>query len=172
MIRQTNNQHYLFSSQDLRALFPNLSNNTYKAILHRAAKSGLLTHVCRGLYVYEPAIPKDGLFLFHTAAKIRASHFNYISLETALSDEGIISQIPMGWIMIKSSGRTSIIDCGKFGTIEFVHTKRKPKDLVNKLIYDNKCGMWRANALLALEDMKNSSRNLDLINWDIANELI
>ena len=31
--------------------------------------------------------------------------FNYISLETALSDEGVISQIPINRITIMSTGR-------------------------------------------------------------------
>ena len=78
----------------------------------------------------------DGLMLFHIAAHLRANELNYISLETALSDAGIISQIPMHWISIKSSGRSNIISCGEFGTIEFVHTNQKPYDIMNQLSYD------------------------------------
>jgi len=114
----------------------------------------------------------DGLMLFHIAAHLRANELNYISLETALSDAGIISQIPVNWISIMSSGRSNIISCGEFGTIEFVHTNQKPNDIMYQLSYDKNCGLWRANVSLALRDMKTTHRNCDLIDWDIANEFI
>jgi hypothetical protein len=67
------------------------------------------------------------MILYHSAAKLRAGEFNYLSLETVLSDAGAISQIPMNWITIISSGRSNIIDCGAFGKIEFIHTTTSPK---------------------------------------------
>lgn len=36
----------------------------------------------------------------------------------------IISQIPINRITLMSSGRSSIINCGTFGSIEFIHTKK------------------------------------------------
>jgi hypothetical protein len=162
----------LFSLHDLRALYPNLSNSTFKALISRAASAGHLDRLCRGIYLYRRAINYDGLMLFHIAAHLRANELNYISLETALSDAGIISQIPMNWISIMSSGRSNIISCGEFGTIEFVHTNQKPNDIMNQLSYDKNCGLWRANVPLALRDMKATHRNCDLIDWDIANEFI
>ena len=170
--QNANDKHYLFTLHDLRALCYELSDSAFKTLLSRAAHSGLLVRVCRGLYLYKKALPADGLLLFHAAALLRADEFNYISLETSLSDVGVISQIPMNWISIMSSGRSSIISCGDFGAIEFVHTNQKPADLINHLTYDHNCGMWRANVVLALRDMKATHRNCDLIDWDIANELI
>ncbi len=162
----------LFSLHDLRALYPNLSNSTFKALISRAASAGYLDRLCRGIYLYRRAMNYDGLMLFHIAAHLRANELNYISLETALSDAGIISQIPMNWISIMSSGRSNIISCGEFGTIEFVHTNQKPNNIMNQLSYDKNCGLWRANVPLALRDMKATHRNCDLIDWDIANEFI
>jgi hypothetical protein len=162
----------LFSLHDLRALYPNLSNSTFKALISRAASAGYLDRLCRGIYLYRRAMNYDGLMLFHIAAHLRANELNYISLETALSDAGIISQIPMNWISIMSSGRSNIISCGEFGTIEFVHTNQKPNDIMYQLSYDKNCGLWRANVSLALRDMKTTHRNCDLIDWDIANEFI
>lgn len=164
--------HYLFLLQDLRPLLPELSDAAFKTLLSRAVRAGLLARLCRGLYLYEKAMPMDALLLFHAAAILRANEFNYISLETALSDAGIISQIPINWISIMSSGRSNTISCGKFGTIEFVHTNQKPRDLLNQLKYDSQCGMWRADVPLALRDMNTTRRNCDLIDWDIANEFI
>lgn len=165
-------QHYLFSLQDFRALFPGLTKSAFKTLLSRAARSVLLERVCRGLYRYKARAPADGLLLFHAAALLRANEFNYISLETALSDAGVISQIPVNWITCMSSGRTSTISCGDFGSIEFIHTTQKPEKLLSDLYYDPNCGLWRANVKLALRDMKATHRNCDLIDWDSANEFI
>lgn len=167
-----NDGHYLFTLRNLRPLFAELSELSFKTLLSRAVRSKLLTRICRGLYLYPKPQPNDGLLLFHAAAILRADEFNYISMETALSDAGVISQIPMNWISIMSSGRSNTISCGDFGTIEFVHTNQKPEDLIDNLTYDHHCGMWRASVKLALRDMKAAHRNMDLIDWDIANELI
>jgi hypothetical protein len=166
------NQHYLFTSNDLRALCHKLSDTAFKTLLSRAVRSGVLVRLCRGLYLYKSKLPSDGLLLFHAAACLRADNFNYISLETLLSEVGVISQIPIAWVSIMSSGRSSIISCGDFGTIEFVHTDQKPENLIHQLTYDERCGLWRANVPLALRDMKATHRNTDLINWEVANELV
>ncbi len=170
--QNASNTHYLFTFSDLRGFLNELSDSAFKTLLSRAVHSRLLTRVCRGIYLYKKALPADGLLLYHTAALLRADDFNYISLETALSDAGVISQIPINWLSIMSSGRSNTISCGEFGTIEFVHTSQKPQDLIDSLIYDHDCGMWRAKVGLALRDMKIAHRNWDLIDWGIANELI
>lgn len=170
--QHANNEHYLFTLHDLKALCPELSSSTFKTLLSRSVRAGYLVRACRGVYIYKPAIPPNGLVLFHIAALLRADEFNYISLETVLSDAGIISQVPMNWISIMSSGRSNLISCGEFGTIEFVHTNQKPECLTKQLIYDIDCKLWRAQVPLALRDMKATHRNCDLIDWDIANEFI
>ncbi len=163
-------ERYLFTPDDLRGLFPSLSEASYKTLLSRADSSGVLSRVCRGLYVFEPAAPRDGLMLFHAAARLRASYFNYISLETALSDTGAISQVPISWITLMSSGRSSVIDCGRWGTIEFVHTRQQPAELAENLQYDGRCRLWRASSQQALRDMRATRRNLDLVNGSEADE--
>jgi hypothetical protein len=170
--QNANNENYLFSLRDLRALCRDLSDAAFKTLLSRMVKSNYLIRVCRGLYTYKKAIPSTGLLLFHAAAHLRSNEFNYISLETVLSDVGVISQIPINRISIMSSGRSNTILCGEFGTIEFIHTQTKPTDIMDQLSYSSDCRLWRASVSLALRDMKNTHRNLDLINWDIVNEFI
>jgi len=170
--QNANGDHYLFTLQDLRALCPDLSDTAFKTLLSRTVRAGYLTRMCRGLYVCKRVMPSSGLILFHTAALLRANKFNYISLETVLSDCGVISQIPMNWISIMSSGRSNIVSCGEFGTIEFVHTSKRPTHVMDQLSYDADCKLWRASVPLALRDMRAAHRNCDLINWDIANEFI
>jgi len=171
LAEHANPERYLLRPSDIRSLMPDLSDTAFKAVLSRAAKQGILERVCRGLYIY-PSVAHSGLILFHAASALRSNAFNYISLETALSDVGVISQIPMSWISILSSERSNTISCGRFGTIEFVHTCQRPEDLKNQLNYDEDCRLWRASVPLALRDMRATHRNCDLIDWEIAREFI
>ena len=162
----------LFTLSDLRGILPEPSTGAFKTMLSRAEKKGVLKRVCRGLYFYPQPDYEQGLMLFHAAARLRAGEFNYISLETALSDAGVISQAPMNWITLMSSGRRNTIRCGEWGTIEFVHTCRKPAELRDNLTYDARCRMWRASVSLAMRDMRLTRRTMDLVNQEVANELV
>ncbi|MFK3771048.1 type IV toxin-antitoxin system AbiEi family antitoxin [Pseudomonas sp. NPDC089406] len=165
-------QRYLFTPADMRVLVRDISDRAYRALLSRAADDNILIRLCRGLYLYTPAKPNPGLVLYHAAARLRAHSLNYISLESALSDAGVISQLPLNWLTLMSSGRTQVIRCGAFGTLEFIHTSRKAAELQGQIDYDERCRLWRAKPALALADMKRTRRNLDLIDWNIANELV
>ncbi len=165
-------EHYLFSSVDMAPLFPKLNKNGLKALLSRAGKAGFIKRVCRGIYLFSQVEYAKGFELFHAAARLRAGHFNYISLETALSDAGVISQMPINRITIMSSGRKSEIDCSDFGRIEFIHTKKRLANIESRLKYDTRCRMWRADKTLALEDLKAVGRNLDLIDYGVLNDSV
>ena len=165
-------QACLFTPADLRSVLPNHSDAAFKTLLSRAVSEGHLTRLCRGLYLYEKAGPDRGLILPHAAAKLRPLGLNYLSLETVLSDAGIISQIPMNRIMVMSSARSAVIDCGRFGSIEFVKTGQRPDELVGNLTYDPVARLWRANVKQALRDMRATHRNLDLIDWKAAHEFV
>jgi predicted transcriptional regulator of viral defense system len=161
-----------FTLSDLRSVLPELSAGAFKAVLSRASKKKLLTRICRGLYFYPQQCQSTGLELYHAAARLRTHEFNYISLETVLSDAGVISQIPLQWITLMSSGRSQTIECTGLGHIEFIHTKKKPNDLIKQLHYDRQCHLWRADIALAIRDMKYTQRNLDLIDWELVNKSI
>lgn len=162
--------HYLFTNSDLRAVLPLLSSGAFKVLLSRLVKAGLLERVCRGLYLYPKVNFPRGDLLFHAAARLRSGEFNYITLESVLSDAGVISQILINRITLMTTGRSNLIDCGRWGTIEFVHTSQKPADIQNQLEYDRRCHLWRASVPLAIRDMQATRRNLDLIDWSVVNE--
>ena len=165
-------EHCLFTLDDLQGALPGQGRGAFRAMISRAQREGLLRRVCRGLYLYPLAGATGGLLLYHAAARLRANQFNYISLESALSDAGIISQIPMNWITLMSSGRSHVVQCGDFGHIEFVHTRKQPAAVVDQLTYDSRCRLWRASVALALRDMKATGRNMDLIDREAARELV
>ena len=165
-----NREHCVFSASDLAAAVPDCGD--LAGLLSRAAKAGLLKRVCRGIYLYPVSEYPTGHLLFHAAARLRAGEFNYISLETVLSEAGVISQVPMNWISIMTSGRSHVVDCGGYGHIEFVHTAQRPDDVSRELTYDPERRLWRASPRQALRDMKATRRSLDLVTEDALHELV
>lgn len=164
--------HYLFSLSDLSGLLPDQSPSALKTVIGRAVSNGQLQRVCRGIYLYPLKDYPAGLLLYRVAARLRAHELNYLSLESVLSDAGVISQIPMNWITLMSTGRSHIIDCGDFGHIEFIHTGKSLDKIQPHLIYDRRCGLWRATVSLALQDMKVTGRNMELVDWEVVRELV
>jgi predicted transcriptional regulator of viral defense system len=165
-------QTSVFTLADLRSLLPEQSDLTFKTMLSRAVSAKHLARVCRGLYLYEKAKPDRSRILYHAAAKLRPLSLNYLSLETVLSDAGVISQMPVARIMVMSSARASVVDCGVWGSIEFVRTWQNPADLAGQLTFDAQCHMWRASVPQALRDMRATHRSLDLVDWSVAHEFV
>ncbi len=161
--------HSVFAPSDLAAAIPECSE--LAVLLSRATKAGLLKRICRGIYLYPVSGYAAGNLLFHAAARLRADEFNYISLETALSDAGVISQVPMNWITLMSSGRSHIVNCGDYGHIEFVHTEQRPENLGGELSFDADRHLWRASVRQAMRDMKATRRNMDLVDKGAVHEL-
>jgi predicted transcriptional regulator of viral defense system len=168
--RLANRDHCVFAASDLAAAVPECRH--LAGLLSRASKTGLLERVCRGIYLYPLPDYVAGHLLFHAAARLRAGEFNYISLETVLSDAGVISQLPINWISIMTSGRSHVVDCGEYGHIEFVHTAQRPDDVSPELTYDPDRRLWRASIRQALRDMKATRRSLDLVDQEAARELV
>lgn len=162
--------HCVFAPSDLAAAVPGCGQ--LAVLLSRATKAGVLKRVCRGIYFYPVPDYPAGNLLFHAAARLRAGEFNYISLETALSDAGIISQVPMNWVTLLSSGRSHVVDCGDYGHIEFVHTARRPEALSGELVYDADRHLWRASVRQALRDMKVTRRSMELVDQEAVHELV
>jgi predicted transcriptional regulator of viral defense system len=163
-------EHCVFAASDLAAAVPECGH--LAGLLSRAANTGLLERVCRGIYLYPVLDYPTGHLLFHAAARLRAGEFNYISLETVLSDAGVISQVPMNWVSIMTSGRSHVVDCGDYGHIEFVHTAQKPDEVSAELAYDPERHLWRASPKQALRDMKATRRSLELVDEEVLRELV
>lgn len=162
----------VFALPDLRGLLPGHEGGAFKSVVARLEKRGDLLRVCRGIYM----LPESGLrgsdLLGHAAARLRAGQFNYLSLEFVLSEAGVISQIPVSRITLMSSGRSSVISCGEYGSIEFVHTCKTATDLAPFLEYDARIHLWRASVQLALKDIKHTRRDTGLVDWEVADEFV
>jgi predicted transcriptional regulator of viral defense system len=170
--RLTDSEHYLFSASDLRPLAPEQTDQAFRRLLSRSVQSGVVERVCRGIYVYPHVDYQRGYELCHAAARLRADTLTYISLESALSDAGIISQVPVGRLTLMTTGRSSTISCGRYGVIECIHTKRSIDQFSGDLAYDPSCRLWRASPALAVRDLKAVGRSLDLIDWEMFHESV
>jgi hypothetical protein len=164
-------EHYLFTLRDFYQVFPDAGIEALRMLLSRAVKSGVLRRVCKGVYLYPKSAYRKGFELYHTAGIVRAGTFCYLSLESVLSETGVISQIPLGWITLMTGGRSGLINCGPWGHIEFIHTKKAPSDAGPYLTYDCRCKLWRASVDLALQDMRFARRSMDLIDWAVVEEI-
>lgn len=156
-------KHCLFSLEDFLSLFPDFTVENLRMLLSRCAQRGILERVCKGIYLYPKADYDSSSLLFAVAAKLRCAHFNYVSFETVLSRHGLISQLPLGWIVVMTRGRRGIINCGRFGSVEFIHTQNVSEKSLSQLHLDSATGMWWASPQLALQDMKKARRPLDLV---------
>ena len=167
-----NKDNYIFSTDSFRVLFPNLSKSGLLMLLSRAVKKGLLLRLCKGYYLYPKAQYQKGYELYNLATVLRKNNFCYLSLESILTEAGIISQIPLNTITVMTNGRSGKINCGKFGTIEFIHTKKDINSITKQLVYDKNYQIWKASPKLAYQDMLDTKRPLDLIDKEVLNEFI
>lgn len=156
---------------DLAAILPELRRGALKAVVARSVASGVILRVCHGVYA-RPKAAASGLLLYHAAARLRAGVFTYLSLESVLSEAGLMSQIPLNWVTLMTSGRSHIVTCGHFGHVEFVRTRKRIADLAGELVYDVRARLWRASPVQALRDLKAVRRHLDLVDWEAARELV
>ena len=162
--------HGVFAASDLASAVPECGQ--LSVLLSRATKAGVLRRVCKGVYLYPVRDYPAGELLFHAAARLRAAEFNCISLETVLSDAGVIQQVPINWISLMSSGRSHVVDCGDFGHIEFVHTAQRPEEIREELSYDPDRHLWRASVKQALRDMRATRRSMELVDEEALYELV
>lgn len=170
--RLADREHYLFSSSHLQMLLPDHSSVAFRSLLSRLCQREELERVCRGVYLVPWVSYPRTEVLYHTASLLGEGEFCYLSLENVLSDAGVISQIPLQHLSLMTSGRRQQIDCGQWGTIEWIHTVRRPEDVLGSVQFDSRIRLWRADVKLALDDMKRTGRSMDLVQEELLNEFI
>lgn len=132
----------------------------------RRAVDMIEERVAHDAYLYLLSHPNGCDLLGHIAAFLRPGGATYESLESAASQWGFISQIPLGRISCVTTGAEGLVDT-RFGAIEFVHTD-DDLDAVKRGIIDR---MPRNRLPIATEerclhDLVSRKRSLELIDWD------
>ena len=153
----------VFTFPDMRMMFPGESVKSLSESLGRLTRAGLLERVGKGLYFNPLSRRSHGRLLEEIAAAMRRGEYNYISLECALSEWGVISQVPMQYLTVMTTGRKGTFQT-PFGTIEFTHTKRSAADIVHHTVLMDPPRLRLATAPAAYRDLKRVGRNMHLVD--------
>ncbi len=153
---------YVFNLYDLSKMFPDDNPKTLHEGLNRLVKSGLLSRACRGIYVNENAQSFNSYVIEQIAKSLRPGEYNYVSLESALSEYGLISQIPIDRLTVMTTGRSKTYKT-PYGTIEFTHTKRSANDIIDGIQSVPGRPLRIASKATALRDLKRTGRNVHLL---------
>jgi len=139
-----------------------------KLRLKRLVDQGVLIRVARGIYVnpYACSRPLDmrrGLIRF-----LRPREVSYVSLETKLSEAGVISQVCMA-LTCMTTGAPRVFKT-PWGTIEFTHTDRVID--FEKDVYRGEAGTFEATIDRAVRDLRRVGRNVSLIDEETLAEAL
>ncbi len=156
---------FVFSKQDMKKLFPNDTLKTLEEGLRRLVKAGLLVRACRGIYVNDYAQSKDSYVIEHIAKALRRGQYSYVSLESALSEYGMISQIPIDRLTVMTTGREGLYKT-PYGTIEFTHTKKAVSNILNSIRKMKGRPLRVATKEAAERDLKRVGRNINLLHQE------
>lgn len=163
-LRHFDRQHdwWAYSLCELATIFPKEGPQQLKNSLVRQCRTGNLLKVGGGFYVWPDARSIPMYPLEHLINRFRPSELSYISLESALSMHGWISQIPLGVLTVMTTGR-SYIQSTAFGTIEWVHTDQSDGRILLATVWDMARGCCIATPQQAYRDLKKVNRNIDLV---------
>src|SRR3990167_1467665 len=156
---------FVFSKHDLSKLFPEDNQKALEEGLNRLIKAGLLVRACRGIYVNDFAQSKDSYVIEHVAKALRRGEYNYVSLESILSEYGVISQIPLDRLTVMTTGRKGTYQT-PYGVIEFTHTKRSVDDILNSIKDIAGRPLRVASKQAAIRDLRRVGRNINLLQQE------
>jgi uncharacterized protein YjiS (DUF1127 family) len=159
----------VFRVEDLRKLMPESSEKTFVESVRRLVVQGLLERATNGIYINPRSTAPRTNLLEKIAVALRRGAWSYISAESALSEHGAISQIPVGLITVMTTGRSGRFDT-PFGAIEFSHTSRAPEDIFEGTI-ETERPLRLAKPLTAWRDLQRMGRNLHMVSMSDLEEI-
>ena len=155
---------YVWTQRDIKVQFPDNSAKSLEMSLRRFVRDGTLNRACRGVYVLPRARSDIGYTVEHVAIALRRGHYSYVSLESALSEYGAISQVPLSVVTVMTTGRSGLVKT-THGSIEFTHT-RQSRSTILKGMVDIGRPLRFARAKMALSDLQHVGRNLHLVDYE------
>ena len=157
----------VYTRKDLAKIFREDDMNALNACLNRLVRSQVLQRAVNGVYVNALSPKRGADTLEHIARAMRRGHHSYVSLESALSEYGAISQIPMR-LTVMTTGRRGEYPT-PFGVIEFTHTARSVPDVIDGTV-DAGRPLRLATRQTAYRDLKRVGRNLELVDESVPDE--
>ncbi|PKL08986.1 MAG: hypothetical protein CVV51_06180 [Spirochaetae bacterium HGW-Spirochaetae-7] len=153
----------ILHQKDLFTLLGKEDSSASRMLLVRAVVAGIVRNPTRRIYVFAATSRIQPNTLYRIARKLRSGHFNYLSLESVLSQCGRIPQLPIDRITVMTSGRSQVFELEGIGVVEFTHTKKSMDALAPNLVWDKDIEMFRASPEYALRELKRVGRNLDMV---------
>ncbi|MGQ7243870.1 type IV toxin-antitoxin system AbiEi family antitoxin [Salinicola sp. V024] len=158
----------VYTLADLAKVFPEDSPGTLQESIGRLRRFHVLEGVHKGIYVYALSRQAKTNRLEEIAKAMRRGEYSYVSLESALSAYGVISQIPVERLTVMTTGRKGTYRT-PYGTIEFTHTKRPAPDLLSRM-RDVGRPLRVATPEAAWADLKRVGRNIHLVDIEALHE--
>jgi predicted transcriptional regulator of viral defense system len=155
-------QRYVYAKRDLSKVFSEPIGSVLNATLNRLVSARILTRAARGVYVYSVSAHVDAYTIEVVADTLRRGAYNFVSMESALSDYGLISQIPIDRITVMTTGRRGEYHT-PYGVIEFTHTKRNPMDILEHTVLRPPHRLRIATEEFAMANLRRVGRNLNMV---------
>ncbi len=153
---------YVLARRDIEKLFPDEGEKSMEKSLQRMVSNGLLQRVAKGLYVNPAATSKNRWLTEEIAKALRPGCLSYVSLESILSEYGVISQIPISRMTVMTTGRSGVHNT-PFGTIEFTHTKRARSEILGRTLAPKGRPLRIATRSAAVRDLLRVGRNANML---------
>lgn len=153
-----------FRTHELELVFGE-EGGKLRSTISRLVKAGGLLHIARDLYWFNHAGGGSVPVIEEIAVALRPGEMNYISMESAASMWGVISQIPLGRIMVVTTGKEGEFHT-PFGTVEFIHTARSRQYILENTVDYPRHALRLATKKKVVEDLLRAGRSLDLIDWE------
>jgi hypothetical protein len=168
LVEADRNGVWAFTPATFSALLGDVEPGYLRLMMKRLTDQGVLTRAARGVYVnpYARSLPPDlrgGLIRF-----LRPREISYLSLESKLSEAGIISQVTTA-LTCMTTGAPGRFDT-PWGAIEFTHTDRVIEAGADLRTRDD--GVLEASLERAARDLRRVGRNTDLIDAEDLAEAI
>ncbi|NHZ88164.1 hypothetical protein F2P45_03865 [Massilia sp. CCM 8733] len=154
---------YVMARRDIEKLFPEEGEKAMEKSLQRMVADGLLQRVAKGLYLNPAATSKNRWVAEEIAKALRPGCLSYVSLESVLSEYGVISQIPISRMTVMTTGKSGVVDT-PFATIEFTHTKRGVAQIIERTILVKSRPLRIATRQAAIRDLLRVGRNANMID--------
>jgi hypothetical protein len=159
---------WAFTPPSFSALMGGIDPDYLKLMMKRLADQGVLIRAARGVYVNPAAKSTPADTLRHLLRFLRPREISYASLESKLSEAGVISQIATT-LTCMTTGSPGQFET-PWGAVEFTHTDRKIEIGTDVVVQDD--GTLEATIRTAVRDLRRVGRNLDLIDEDILRDAI
>ena len=154
---------HVLARRDIEKLFPDEGAKSMDQSLKRMVADGLLQRVARGLYVNPAASSKNRWIAEEIAKALRPGSLSYVSLESILSEYGVISQFPVSRITVMTTGASGLIET-PYGTIEFTHTKRGRAEIIKRTLVAKGRPLRIATRQAAVRDLLRVGRNANMMD--------